>query len=106
MISAEISTTSTRATRAWLTASGQREADAEAADQDLRRGGVTAGERRRDHEPFGPAVPGVHEEHAVADDLEVRARPAEDQLPAPRDDPLQHLGPAVGGTAWPRGVQR
>jgi hypothetical protein len=52
---------------------GQREADAEATDQELRRGGVTAGERRRDHEPFGPAVPGVHEEHAVADDLEVHA---------------------------------
>jgi hypothetical protein len=57
---------------------GQREADAEAADQDLRCGGGAAGERRRDHEPLGPAITGVHEEHAVADDLERGARLAQD----------------------------
>src|SRR5829696_2612421 len=79
---------------------GEREADPEPADQQprARRGGT---QRRPDQLPLRPAVSGVHQEDAVADDLAVLARASQDQLAARGAQALDRDGrhvPSVGAS--------
>ena len=57
----------------------EREADAEAAEQDAQPAAV--GQRLAYERPLGAAVARVHEERPVRDHLEMRARSAQDELP-------------------------
>src|SRR6266545_1731439 len=83
MTAASISTTVTRSTRSQASASASENPTPSPPSSSR------AGERNPHEQALGGAVARVHQEHAVADDLEVRAVGAEDQLPQPTLHPLQ-----------------
>ena len=69
----------------------QREADAQAAEQDP-HARPTAGVQRGAHQQaLGGALAGVQQEHAVVDDLVVRPGPPQHQLAPRRHHPLNHV---------------
>ena len=67
----------------------ERQADTETTDENPSAvaGGV---ERGPDEQLLRASVAGVHEEHAVADDLEVIPAASQDQLTARRVPPIDH----------------
>ena len=108
-----ISTTVTCSTRLSASAATSGEADAEPADQHIVRCGVAL-QRGVDEQPFGMSVASVHQERAVADDLEVVADPTKHELAALGRDPgddrsatSDMRGAVSGGSdARPRGRAR
>ena len=98
-----ISTTVTRSTRGHRPARRHGEADAEPADQHVVRRRVSL-QCGVDEQAFGLSLAGVHQERAVADDLEVVADPAKHELTTLGDYPGETSagpdmrGPVSGGS--------
>ena len=92
------STTTTRSTRGSASASTREKPTPRPPISTLYAVPAWRLKGRADQQPLGSAVAGVHQEHAVADDLEVLAVPAQHQLAARGVDPVEHLHAAQGPT--------